>query len=72
MVTGPIHTSPPLGVLEGKYDSLAKVGVERSDISIWLLYEYAEQCNMEFDSQTLLKLGKEGITLCVSCWQKAS
>lgn len=61
-----------LDLLIGKYELLEKLGVTRRDISIWLLYEYDEQCNMEFAPETTLRLGQEGITLCISCWQGAA
>jgi len=57
-----------LDLLEYKYDKLAEIGIKRSDISIWYLYEYDQQCNMEFDPTRLKRLGENGITLCVSCW----
>lgn len=59
-----------LSILENKYEKLEQVGIYREDISIWLLYEYSNQCNMEFSPNDLYKLGKEGITLCISCWEK--
>ena len=37
-----------LTVLDGKYDQLKEIGITREDISIWMLYEYEGQCNMEF------------------------
>jgi hypothetical protein len=58
-----------LGILEDNYDRLEKIGVKRGDISIWMLYEYDYQCNMEFSPEKLLELGREGITLCISCWE---
>jgi len=59
-----------LGILKGNYEKLKEIGVERDDITIWMLYEYDQQCNMEFEPSDLLELGKEGIKLCVSCWEK--
>lgn len=59
-----------LSILEGKYDALANIGVMRNNISIWMLYEYEDQCNMEFTPQETKTLGEAGITLCVSCWDK--
>ena len=59
-----------LDLLEFNYEKLSLIGVEKSDISIWLLYEYDQQCNMEFLPQNTLRLGENGIVLCVSCWQK--
>ncbi len=57
-----------LDILETKYSELEKLNIKRSDISIWLLYEYDQQCNMEFDPQRLKRLGDNGITFCISCW----
>lgn len=58
-----------LSILEGKYNQLNKIGVARENISIWVFYEYDGQCNLEFSPSDLLKIGKEGITLCISCWE---
>ncbi len=44
--------------------------LEESNISLSISYEYDAQCNMEFSSDELKRLGDNGITLCVSCWQK--
>jgi hypothetical protein len=59
-----------LSILEGKYEQLANIGVTRENISIWLLYKYDGQCNMEFSPKDMKRLGEEGITLCISCWEK--
>ena len=61
-----------LDILEGKYEQLASIGILRKDISLWFLYEYESQCNMEFDPNRLKRLGTEGITLCIPCWQRGS
>ncbi|MEA4976921.1 MAG: hypothetical protein VB046_14410 [Paludibacter sp.] len=58
-----------LSLLEGKYLKLKKIGIEKNDISIWMLYAYHGQCNMEISPDDMLKLGKAGITLCISCWE---
>ena len=57
-----------LSLLDGKYNQLEEIGVERDSITIWYLYAYDGQCNMEFSPQDMYALGKEGIVLCVSCW----
>jgi hypothetical protein len=57
-----------LDILDRKYSVLEKLNIKRSDISIWMLYEYDQQCNMEFDPKRLKRLGDNGITLCISCW----
>lgn len=58
-----------LDSLEGKYDKLLEIGVNRDDISIWIIYGYNHQCNMEFNPSMLERIGKEGITLCISCFE---
>jgi len=61
-----------LDLLETKYSDLEKLNIKRNDISIWLLYEYDQQCNMEFDPQRLKRLGDNGITFCISCWDSGN
>ena len=59
-----------LSLLEGKYEKLESIGISRENISIWILYEYEGQCNMEYDPESMKKLGESGILLCISCWEK--
>ena len=59
-----------LSILSEKYQQLEGIGIVRNDISIWMLYEYDGQCNMEFSPIDMYKIGNEGITLCVSCWER--
>jgi hypothetical protein len=61
-----------LGVLQDKFSALENIGVARDDITIWLLYEYDDQCNLEFSARDLKLLGNARISLCVSCWQASS
>ncbi|MEO6329976.1 MAG: hypothetical protein ABIO55_13650 [Ginsengibacter sp.] len=58
-----------LDILENKYDQLKNIGINRDDISIWFLYEYDQQCNMEFNPQRMKRLGENQITLCISCYE---
>jgi hypothetical protein len=60
-----------LGLLDGHFASLERIGVSRDDITVWLLYEYDEQCNLEFTAADMERLGRSGISLCISCWQAA-
>lgn len=60
-----------LSILEGKYTQLENIGVSKDSITVWLLYEYDQQCNMEFSPKDMYNLGKQGITLCVSCWSES-
>ena len=57
-----------LSILEGKYDQLEEIGITRDNISVWFVYAYDSQCNMEFLPKDMYNLGKEGIVLCVSCY----
>ena len=57
-----------LNLLENKYEVLSKIGIQKSDILIWYLYEYDKECNMEFDPIRMKRLGENGIKLCISCW----
>ncbi len=57
-----------ISILEGKFDKLKEIGIERNDISIWYLYAYNAQCNIEFEPENLLLLGQEGIVFCISCF----
>jgi len=58
-----------LDSLEGKYEKLQKLGIKNNDISIWIIYGYHNQCNMEFNPNTLERLGNRGVTLCISCYK---
>jgi hypothetical protein len=57
-----------LSILDGKFEHLKEIGIERNDITIWFIYAYDAQCNMEFLPEQMYKLGKEGIRLCISCY----
>lgn len=59
-----------LSLLNGKYIEMENIGIYKEDISIWMLYEYEGQCNMEFRPIDMEELGKQGIILCISCWEK--
>ena len=58
-----------LNIIEGKYDQLLRLGIKRENITLWIIYEYDNECNMEFHSEDTKRLGENGITLCVSCYQ---
>lgn len=58
-----------MDILDRNFSSLEKIGIYREDISIWLYYEYDEQCNLEFLPAQMKRIGDNGISLCISCWQ---
>lgn len=57
-----------LDILEPKFTDLEKLGVTRDKILFWLLYEYEQQCAMEFHPQEMSRLGQSGIHLNIDCW----
>lgn len=59
-----------LDLLEPKFDALEDLGISRSDIIVWLLYNYEHQCSMSFSAQEMLRLGASGIALNVDCWEE--
>ena len=58
-----------LNLLEPKYETLKLLGVEKTNILFWLLYEYESQCAMEFHPREMKRLGENGIHLNIDCWQ---
>ena len=59
-----------LNLLDEKYNALSKIGVSREDITIWRYYEYDRECNLEIAPDKMKRLGEQGISLCISCWQQ--
>lgn len=57
-----------LDILEPKFADLEKLGVTRNKILFWMLYEYDQQCGMEFHPQEMTRLGQSGIHLNIDCW----
>jgi len=48
---------------------LKSLGISSENISIWLIYEYSEQCDLEFEPTLLKRLGQSEIHLCISCYE---
>jgi len=61
-----------MDLLEGKYEELKRLGINRENISIWMLYAYNEECNIELSPKDMKRMGDNGITLCISCWEEGS
>lgn len=57
-------------ILSKKNSLLEDIGIKKESITFWLLYEYDNECNLEFDTKELTILSSLGITFCISCWQK--
>jgi len=56
-------------LLKDNFVVLEKIGVTRSDISFWAIYEYENQFNVEFSPDDMKRMADEGIALCLSCYQ---
>ena len=59
-----------LDILDGKYYQLEEIGIHRNNITIWMIYEYNNQCNMEFFPEDMKRLGSNGISFCISCYDE--
>lgn len=59
-----------LDILEPKLKDLETLGIERKNITFWMVYEYNQQCGMEFHPQEMKRLGESGIVLCIDCIQR--
>lgn len=71
-----VESDPPidfvdvfLNILNKNCYHLNEVGIQKKDMSIWIYYEYDQQCNMEFLPDQMKRLGENGIVLCISCWK---
>lgn len=60
-----------LDITDQYMDGLKLLGIAKSDITIWLVYEYDQQCSMEFHPEEMTRIGKSGITLCIDCFQRS-
>ncbi len=58
-----------LDILEPRFSELETLGVTKDNILFWLLYEYDQQCAMEFHPQEMKRIGESGIHLNIDCWQ---
>lgn len=59
-----------ISIVEDNLIALKEIGIKSEQISFWYMYEYEQQCNMEFDADVMKKMGNLGVTLCISCWEK--
>lgn len=59
-----------LDILEPKFSILETMGIKREDITISMVYKYEHQCNLEFHPQEMSRLGKSGIILTISCFDR--
>jgi hypothetical protein len=59
-----------LDALDPVMDQLQQLGIEKEAITFWLIYEYDQQCAMEFHPSEMARIGSSGIVLCIDCLQK--
>lgn len=59
-----------VSIIETNLEQLKKIGIKEDQISFWYMYEYEQQCNMEFDPTIMKQIGNLGVVLCISCWEK--
>ena len=59
-----------LDLLEPNFEKLKDLNIYQEDITIWLFYEYEEQCSMSFNSQEMKRLGESGIRFNIDCIRK--
>ncbi|RZK47954.1 MAG: hypothetical protein EOO99_11865 [Pedobacter sp.] len=57
-------------LISSNLQELNKAGIKTDMITFWYLYEYEQQCNMEFWPDITKRIGELGIVLCISCWEK--
>jgi hypothetical protein len=58
-----------LDILEPNFSDLEKLGVTRDKIIFWRIYEYDQQCCMEYHPKEMKRLGESGIVMCIDCYQ---
>jgi hypothetical protein len=58
-----------LDLIEQESKELKQLGVCMEQSSIWVIYEYFAQCNMEYDASVLKRVGDLGLKLCISCYE---
>lgn len=59
-----------IDLISSNLPKLNDCGITADMITFWFLYEYEQQCNMEFWPDVTRKIGDLGIVLCISCWEK--
>ncbi|KIO77241.1 hypothetical protein TH53_10345 [Pedobacter lusitanus] len=57
-------------LISNNLPKLNSVGIKTEMITFWYLYEYEQECNMEFWPEITKKIGDLGVILCISCWEK--
>ncbi len=60
-----------LDLIEPNFNKLAELNIKKSDILIWLVYEYGKQCSMEFHPQEMKRLGESGIVFNIDCFESS-
>lgn len=58
-----------VNLIKMNVNDLEKISVRKKDMSLWYLYEYETQCNIEFSPEEIKDISSSGLALCISCWQ---
>lgn len=61
-----------LNIIRRLYEKEIIFRKDINQVIVWFMYEYVEQCNMEFSPEFLKGLSILDVTLCISCWEKES
>lgn len=57
-----------IDLVENKIPALQLEGIQKDDVTLWLICGFSGQCNLEFNPKTLERIGNNGITFCISCY----
>ncbi len=56
-----------IDMVEPKFDELLKLGIDKENILIWLVYVYTEQCALGFSPDEMKRIGDTGISFNIDC-----
>ena len=59
-------------MVEPQLEALLKLGIDRDNILIWLVYVYTEQCALGFSPSELKRIGDAGISFNIDCHETGS
>lgn len=55
-------------LLKSNEDALVRAGIGKDAVTIWMQYEYENECSFSILPRDLERIGAAGISLCISCW----
>ena len=59
-----------MDLLEPNFDRLKKIGIDKENILIWLVYEFENQCALGFSPNDLERIGRNGIAFNIDCHER--